>query len=93
MRRISEGRKTAFYVGRVISAIGLLLFLSTFLTFLLNFGNFDNFEGRAKSGGIRAFAGIIMILVEVFCHRAEIQITFQRPHLVRFFPSRLTPVV
>ena len=62
-RHISEGRKTAFYVGRVITIIGVLLFLSTFVTFIANFGNFDNFEGRAKSEAARAFGGMILIVI------------------------------
>lgn len=62
-RKISDGRKAAYYVGGAISVIGILLFLSTFVSFIANFGNFDNFEGRVRSGAMRAFGGMIMIVI------------------------------
>jgi hypothetical protein len=62
-RQVSPDRKAIYYVGMALSIIGLLLFLSTFVTFLANFGNFDNFTERAKSGGIRAFVGVVLIVI------------------------------
>ena len=46
-RDVSEGRKTAYYIGGGIMLVGFLLFASTFVTFAMNFGNFDNFKGQA----------------------------------------------
>ena len=43
----------------ILSGVELLLFLSTFVSFISHFGDFTDFEGRAKSGGMRAFAGMI----------------------------------
>lgn len=64
--RISPGRKTAYYAGTVISVIGLLLFLSVFVTHAMNFGNFDDFEGQARSFMFRAIGGIVLIGVGQF---------------------------
>ena len=61
--QISDGRKVAFYVGTGLATFGLIMFASVFVTAILNFGNFDNFEGRAKSSAFRSFGGIVMIAV------------------------------
>jgi hypothetical protein len=61
-KQISEGRKTAFYLGTGISLLGLLLFLSTFVTFILNFGDFSNFHSDAKSSAARAFGGMVLLM-------------------------------
>ena len=47
----------------VISGVGILLFLSVFITGALNFGNFENFEGQARSSMFRALGGMILIVV------------------------------
>ena len=60
-RNISPGRQGLYYLGMILSGIGLLLFLSTFVSFIYNFGDFTDFQGRTKSGGMRAFAGIICV--------------------------------
>ena len=65
-RRISEPRKTAFYVGTGMAVIGGLLFLSVFITALANFGNFDDFENRGKAMGLRAVSGLILIVIGKF---------------------------
>ncbi len=62
-RKISEGRKGLYYVGGAISLIGLILFLSTFVSFATNFGDFDNFEGNAKSMMGRAIGGFILLIL------------------------------
>ena len=59
---ISNERKTAYYVGSGMALFGLLLFLSVFLTSAMNFGNFDDFEGQARSAGLRAVGGMILII-------------------------------
>ena len=62
-RHISEQRKTAYYVGTALQVIGILLFLSTFVSFAMQFGNFDDFESRARSGMFRAFGGVALLVV------------------------------
>jgi hypothetical protein len=43
--------------------LGAILFASTFVTFIMNFGNFNNFESNAKSGMLRGFGGIALLIV------------------------------
>lgn len=62
-KQISDGRKAAFYIGTVIAGLGLLSFLSTFVTFASNFGNFHDFEARGQSIAGRALGGMIMMMV------------------------------
>ncbi len=62
-KQISNGRKTAYYVGIGLMILGGLLFASTFITFILNFGSFDNFEARAISGMLRAFGGMVLLVI------------------------------
>jgi hypothetical protein len=64
-RNISEGRKTAFYVGRVLMVMGFLSFGSTFVSAAMNFGNFDQFEERGRSMALRAFLGMGLIVAGV----------------------------
>ena len=63
MSKISAQRKTTYYVGNAIAIIGVICFLSTFVSAASNFGNFDNFEARGQSMGLRAITGMIMIIV------------------------------
>ena len=60
--KISGGRKTAYYLGGLISLIGLLVFISIFVSTALNFGNFDNFNSDASSFILRAVVGMAMII-------------------------------
>ena len=46
-----------------ISGVGFLLFLSTFITGAMNFGNFENFEGQARSSMFRAIGGMVLIVI------------------------------
>jgi hypothetical protein len=62
-REISSERKSLYRLGLIISIIGGLLFASTFVTFLMHFGDFTDFEGRARSEGFRAFGGIALLIV------------------------------
>ncbi len=64
-RQISEGRKTAYYVGMALAVIGAISFGSVFLSGILHFGDFDNFEARDKSMGARAFGGMALIIAGV----------------------------
>ena len=62
-RRISDERKTAYYIGMALMGVGLLLFASTFVSFASNFGDFTDFESRSKSNMFRAFGGMALIFV------------------------------
>ena len=66
MAKISAERKTAYYVGNGIALLGLILFLSTFISAAMNFGNFDNFSSRGQSMAMRAFGGMILIFIGSF---------------------------
>lgn len=63
---ISPERQGLYYFGMALAGIGVLLFLSTFVTFIYHFGDFSDFDGRARSEGIRAFGGIICIGIGQF---------------------------
>ena len=60
---ISEERKTAYYIGMGLQILGGLLFASMFVTFMMHFGDFNNFEERAKSGMFRAFGGMALMII------------------------------
>lgn len=62
LRTISQERKKLYYAGMGLAGLGLLLFLSTFVTFAMNFGNFDNFVGNARSDFLRAIIGMVMMI-------------------------------
>lgn len=60
-RQIPPGRKGLYYLGMALAGVGVLLFLSTFVSAIMHFGDFTDFEKRAKSAGVRAFGGIVMV--------------------------------
>jgi hypothetical protein len=60
--QISPERKWIYYTGLTLSAIGLVSFLSTFVTFAMHFGDFSNFEGNARSDFLRAVVGMILMI-------------------------------
>lgn len=62
-RRISEERRTAYYAGMALMIAGGLLFASTFVSFALHFGDFDDFHATAKSMALRAFGGMALLIV------------------------------
>ena len=62
-KKISEGRKTAYYLGMVLMIIGGLLFASTFVTFAMNFGDHSSFASKAQSNMFRAFGGMALLVV------------------------------
>jgi len=62
MKQISEGRKTAYYVGMVIAIIGGLVFGSVFLSFALHFGEFDPGDNFGKSIAGRGFGGMFLMI-------------------------------
>jgi hypothetical protein len=51
-----------YYGGMVTTGIGFLLFLSTFFTFAVNFGNFTNFEGQMQTQMCTAIGGMVLII-------------------------------
>jgi hypothetical protein len=55
-------RTALSYVGTALLVVGGLLFLSTFWTAALNFGNFDNFEERGRSMATRAVGGMTLMI-------------------------------
>jgi cytochrome c biogenesis protein CcdA len=61
-RQIPPERKAIFYIGRGVSVIGILSFLSTFLSFAAHFGDFTNFEQRSRSMALRAVIGMVMMI-------------------------------
>jgi hypothetical protein len=65
-RQIPPGRQGLYYCGMVLTAIGVLLFLSTFVSFFAHFGDFHDFENRAKSGVFTALSGMIAIAIGQF---------------------------
>jgi hypothetical protein len=60
---ISEERKIAYYFGTVLMVIGGLLFISVFITGVMNFGDFSNFESNVKSSMFRAISGMCLMIV------------------------------
>jgi hypothetical protein len=66
---ISPERKALYYAGMALRGVGILLFLSSFLVGLLHFGDFDNFESQARSAGLRALGGIVLMMVGQFVQR------------------------
>ncbi|MFH1716885.1 MAG: hypothetical protein ABIF19_06005 [Planctomycetota bacterium] len=62
-KRISEGRKTAYYTGMVLAVIGAIVFGSVFVSAIGHFGDFSNFESRGRSMAARGFGGIVLIVV------------------------------
>jgi hypothetical protein len=68
-RNISPERQGTYYFGMILTGVGMLLFLSTFVGFIANFGDFTDFHGRAQSGMMRAFGGIVCIGIGQFLMR------------------------
>jgi hypothetical protein len=62
VRDISPQRKSLYHVGQVIVALGLVSFLSTFISFAMHFGDFTDFESRGRSMALRAIGGMIGII-------------------------------
>jgi len=62
-RRISSKRKSLYYLGNVLIVVGMILFASTFVTFLSHFGDVSNFEADARLDFGRALAGMACMIV------------------------------
>ena len=61
-KEISKARKKTYYIGMVLAIIGAITFGSVFVSGILNFGNFSNFETRGKSMAARGFGGMVLII-------------------------------
>jgi hypothetical protein len=61
--KIPPERKWIYYTGMGLMALGLVLFLSTFVTFAMHFGDFDNFAAKARSDFGRAIGGMIGLIL------------------------------
>jgi RNA polymerase subunit RPABC4/transcription elongation factor Spt4 len=62
-RQVSSERKAIYYVGITLVAIGVLMFLSSFLSSMADFGNFSNFAERTRSSGTLAIGGIVLAAI------------------------------
>ncbi len=62
-KEISDERQMAFYVGTGMQIVGGLLFASTFVTSAMHFGDFTDFEARAKSEMFRALSGMALLVI------------------------------
>lgn len=62
-REISEHRKTLYYIGMGMQILGGVLFASTFVSFLIHFGDFTDFESRARNNGLTAFVGMALLII------------------------------
>jgi hypothetical protein len=59
-RQVPPQRKTLYYVGMTVTALGLLIFISVFISAALHFGDFSNFEHLGRSMAARAIFGFLM---------------------------------
>lgn len=68
-RQISEGRKAAYYLGAVLMVIGLLMFLSVFVSVFSMMGrdemtiHTDSPGGTFASFGLRAVGGMVLMMI------------------------------
>ena len=62
-RDIAPERKALYYAGMGCTGLGMLLFFSVFVTGCANFGNFENFEGQARSSMARGIGGMILMMI------------------------------
>lgn len=61
-KKVSAERKAAYQVGLIMTVIGLLLFLSVFVTGAMNFGDFSNFDQNVRSSMFRGIGGMILMI-------------------------------
>jgi hypothetical protein len=61
-RQISEQRKALYRIGQIMMAIGLLSFMSVFVSAALHFGDFSDFNGQVRSIGLRAVGGMFLMI-------------------------------
>jgi hypothetical protein len=61
-RQIPSQRKSLYYVGMAVTAVGFLTFISVFISTALHFGDFSNFQQRSRFMALRAIIGMIMMI-------------------------------
>jgi hypothetical protein len=66
VKQVSESRKNTYLLGQIILVIGVILFLSNFVIFAVNIGDFSNFAGQIRRQIGLAFGGMICILIGGF---------------------------
>lgn len=62
-RDIAPERKAAYYLGNALQLVGLVLFLSVFVTGVMSIGDHSDLDSDMGSAAFRALAGMILILV------------------------------
>lgn len=62
-RDVSQERKVAYYVGAAFQIVGLLLFLSVFVTGAMQWGDVSNFDDTTRSMAFRAIGGMALAIV------------------------------
>lgn len=62
-RNLSTERKAMYYVGMGLMVLGFLLFISTFISAALSFGDFNDFGTRTRSMMVRAVGGMVLLVV------------------------------
>ncbi|MFO1475080.1 MAG: SHOCT domain-containing protein [Verrucomicrobiota bacterium] len=65
-RQVSPERKKLYYIGMAVTVIGVLCFISVFISGALHFGDFSNFEQRGRSEATRAVLGMVMMIAGGF---------------------------
>lgn len=68
-RQVPPERKTLYYVGMAVTAIGFLTFISVFISLALHFGDFSNSAEQGRSMAARSIIGFIMIVGGSFIRR------------------------
>ena len=61
-RDIPPERQLLYYAGIGCTGLGMLLFLSVFVTGCVNFGNFENFDGQVRSSMARSIGGMALMI-------------------------------
>lgn len=62
-REIPPERRALHTAGMIVAGVGLLSFLSVFVSGALHFGDFADFEARGRSMALRAVLGMIAMIV------------------------------
>lgn len=62
-RDVSDGRKALYYLGMILSIVGILIFLSVFVTFAAGFSDPLGAVSQGPSMMLRAFCGMILAAI------------------------------
>jgi len=58
-------RKAGFFVGLGLLVLGVILFLSVFVSGAMHFGDFSDFEERSQNEAMRSIIGMILMIVGI----------------------------